>query len=358
MRLKIFIAVKLGFCVVCTSLFGALPADTVLKKFEELYTAGKYYDAARLFQQQVQQLGTDENPQLKTIYYNGLGKAYSQLGKPVEALKYFQQAGKLAHQLKDSAAIGKIEKNIGALYEEQKNFEQALTHYQQSKNIAQKIGDRFLQADLLNNIGIIYEQQRKYEAALNNYRQALAIYKKLKKPDRLALAYNNLGIVYKYQGEYDQAISFYQKSASYAKLINDQFMIAATLNNIGNVYGMKKDFATAINFNKQSLRIAEKIEATAVIVEAISSIAEHYAKAGNYRQAWRYLNTRKPFSSSKNGFRVFIKQKLLLSVFEVLKLFTNKFCSRAQLFLNTQQLVVFRNPVRAWSRTSFDLTAV
>ena len=124
-------------------------------------------------------------------------------------------------------------------------------------------------------------------------------------------------------------------------------MIAATLNNIGNVYGMKKDFATAINFNKQSLRIAEKIEATAVIVEAISSIAEHYAKAGNYRQAWRYLNTKKPFFDEENGFRVFIKQKLLLSVFEVLKLFTNKFCSRAQLFLNTQQLVVFRNPVRA-----------
>lgn len=265
-------------------------ADSVIVQSEELYTQGKYEEAIQILNERLKIAQKNGEKSLEVILYNGIGKAYSQLGKSIQALQNYQLAAKLAELLKDQLSLGKIEKNIGALYEEQKDFKQALEHYKLADSIAHNIGDEGLLADINNNKGIIYEQQLNYPLALKTYQKALSSYQKIGNKSRMALSLNNIGIVYKYLGKYDEAISYYKKSLKYSEEIGDKFFVAANLNNIGNVYAMQKNYTKAIKFNEKSLAISKEIQATNIVVEALSSLAEDFAGLGNYKKAYEMNN--------------------------------------------------------------------
>lgn len=262
--------------------------DSTIIKSEALYRKGEYEKAIQILSARLLVAEQKKEIRLKMDLYNNIGKAYSQLGKPIEALKNYQTAAAIADELNEKTSLGKIEKNIGALYEEQKNFEQALVYYKRAETIAKESNDEALLADVYNNTGIVYEQQLKYSLALESYQKALNRYQKLKKTDRIALTLNNIGIVYKFLGNYPKAISFYTQSLKYSKELGDNFFVAANLNNIGNVYAMMKDYPKAISYNTKSLKLAQSISATNIIVEALESLAEDYAGTGDFKKAYEW----------------------------------------------------------------------
>ncbi|TKB96936.1 tetratricopeptide repeat-containing sensor histidine kinase [Pedobacter cryophilus] len=264
--------------------------DSAIIKSDSLYRAGEYQKVINLLQNRLVTAQSKKEKVIEIVIYNSFGKAYSQLGKPVEALKNYQIALKKAETDNEKQQSGKILKNIGALYEEQKNFSQALTFYERAQNIAIEIKDESLLADCYNNTGIIYEQQLKYDLALSVYKKALQIYQKLQKTDRIALSLNNIGIVYKYLGELPKAIEYYNQSLIYSEKLGDKFFVAANLNNIGNVYALLKNYPKAIEFNTKSLKIAESIQATNIVVEAYGSLAEDYEGLGDYKKALYFKN--------------------------------------------------------------------
>ncbi|MEO6150270.1 MAG: sensor histidine kinase, partial [Mucilaginibacter sp.] len=225
---------------------------------------------------------------VETIIYNSLGKIHSQLGKPVESLKYYQLAIKIAEAAGDKQRSGKILKNIGALYEEQKNFTQALAYYDRAEHLALEIKDGSLLADCYNNQGVVYEQQLNYPKALVVYKKALVIYQKLGKEDRIALTLNNIGIVYKFLKQFPEAIDYYNRSLAYSEKLGDKFFVAANLTNIGNLHALMHDYNKALDFNQRGLAIAQSIDATNIVVEALGSIAEDYAGLGNFKKAYEY----------------------------------------------------------------------
>ncbi|HEX8378339.1 MAG TPA: tetratricopeptide repeat protein [Pedobacter sp.] len=262
--------------------------DQAIIKADSLYRAANYKACIAILDNRLRKAKAQNEKLLQITLYNSLGKAYSQLGKPVEALKNYHAALKLADINKDQAKSGKILKNIGALYEEQKNFEQALSYYDKAQNIAVETQDTSLFADCLNNRGIIFEQQFKYDKALDVYKKALAIYQKTATEDRIALTLNNIGIVYKYLKQYQRAIDYYSSSLQYSKKLGDRFFVAANTTNIGNVYAMMHNYPKAIEYHKSGLKLALEINSPNIIVEAYASLADDYAGLGRYQEAYSF----------------------------------------------------------------------
>lgn len=284
-----------GIFIACIFIYFLSPVfsfqtDKTIFQSEKLYTQGKYQEAIQLLYKRLKVAKQKNEAKTEIILYNGIGKAYSQLGKSIIALENYQKAAKLADKLNDQLSLGKIEKNIGALYEEQKDFKQALVHYKLAEVIAESIKDEALTADINNNKGIIYEQQFNYPLALKTYQKALYSYKKIGKKDRIAISLNNIGIVYKYLSNYAKAIDYYEQSLKYSEELGNKFLVAANLNNIGNVYAMLKNYPMAIEYNHKSLILAQEIKATNIVVEALGSLAEDYAGAGDFRKAYQ-MNT-------------------------------------------------------------------
>ncbi|MGY3211746.1 tetratricopeptide repeat-containing sensor histidine kinase [Mucilaginibacter sp. HD30] len=277
------------FAFLCLPLF-SFAEDPAILKSDSLYRKADYRQAISVLEARLTLAQKNKENVIKIVLYNSLGKAYSQLGESVEALKNYQLAIKMTEVTGDKQRTGKILKNIGALYEEQKNFTQALSYYDKAQDIAIAIKDQSLLADCYNNRGIIYEQQLKYDNALAVYKKALAIYQKLNIPDRIALSLNNIGIVYKFQKKFPQSLEYYNRSLIYSEKLGDRFFVAANLNNMGNVYALMSNYPKAIEFNTRGLKIAEDIKATNIMVEAYGSLADDYAGIGDLQKALELKN--------------------------------------------------------------------
>ena len=188
----------------------------------------------------------------------------------------------------DKLNVAKTSKNIGALYEEQKDLVTAMQYYAIAYNYAQQLQNKSLIADCLNNMGVVYEQEYKYKKAVVAYNRALIIYKSQGDEQRIAMTLNNLAIVYKYLMNYRQSIKYYEASLVLSKKLGDQFMIAANQNNLGNVYAMQGNFSKSLEMCLMSNTNAKAINAQDVIIESNDGIATAYEKLNQFQKAIQY----------------------------------------------------------------------
>ncbi|MBL0355524.1 MAG: tetratricopeptide repeat protein [Chitinophagaceae bacterium] len=296
--MRIFLLLLLLCIATCVTIV-AQPDSTLINKAVELYDKGEYEKALPDFEKclAAAKLTTDKRSQADI--YNYIGHIYSQTGKVTNAFQAYHQAASISDDIGNKNASARAMINIGALYEEQKDYKKALDNYSKAEAIGLLIRDSSVIADCANNKGVVYEQYlKKYPEALREYNKALLIYAKLNDRRHLAITYNNLGIVYKYQGNYVKAIDQYKRSLRIGEAIGNQFLIAANMTNIGNVYAMQKDYINAIAYNTDGLNIALKIKAMNVVVEAAGSIAEDYAGMKDYKRAFEWQQKFSQYSDS------------------------------------------------------------
>jgi signal transduction histidine kinase len=293
------ICLALLFAVYCLHTVFAQTNGTLIAAAADLYKKGAYEEALPIFEKCLATAKQANDSSSQVILYDHIGHVYSQTGRPAEALRFYQQSAVISEITGNKAASARSLINIGALYEEQKDFTKALENYSVAENIGLLIHDSSIIADCANNKGVIYEQYlKKYPEAIKEYNKALNIYSKLQDQPHLAMTYNNLGIVYKYQGNYSKAIEYYKRSLAIGESTGNQFLIAANMTNIGNVFAMQKEYQKAIEYNTGGLDIALKIKAMNVVVEAAGSIAEDYAGMKNYEKAYEWHQRFSAYSDS------------------------------------------------------------
>ena len=276
----------------------AQSADSLLQHGIELYNHGDYEKSIAVLESLLGEARLKKDNKSLAVIYNNLGNAHSNIGKQVEALKYYQDAVRISEQLGDKKRVAKTLKNIGTLYEEQNNLAAALVQYNKAETIATEIQDSATIADCANNKGVVYEVQKDYASALVSYKKALAIYKDLKLEDRIALTLNNLGIVYKYLGRYKEAISSYSQALALSEKLGDKFLIGANYSNMANIYMLMHEYETAIALNTKSLDIAREISAVNIIIAVYESMAECYVGLKDYAAAYQYQQKFKAISDS------------------------------------------------------------
>jgi len=192
----------------------------------------------------------------KSTALGSIGNIYHNLGKPDEALEYYQQALEINRKLSgyEQGAAHNLN-NIGTLYNELGKQDEAMKCQEEALEISKKFKDEKAIANSLTNIGIIYTNSGKPEEALKLFQEALEINKKLKYEEGIANVFNNIGLAHSKLKETDQALNYYQKALSINKKIGYKEGVATNLGNIGLIYITLGKSEEALKYYQEALEV-------------------------------------------------------------------------------------------------------
>lgn len=282
-------------------------------------------------------------------YYNTIANSYFHLGYHKEALKYYNLSLENNHPLDDIGIFlstlnnkhlihskksniqeskkfleGVIElfenqnsknnynlfpfyNNLGAIYEEEKQYKKALDLYIKSLNIL--INNNLNQnhigyAEIYNSIGLNYYNQTDYEKAIIYYNKAIHVLENINKEHYyIAITNKSIGQAYQALIDYVNAEKYYKKSLELATLIfeRNHYIVSDIYFELGSLYFETKKYEYALDMYKKSLLVQENLDKDNNIYKdgIYASIAEIYKIQGNIGQSISYFeNELKKFSEN------------------------------------------------------------
>ena len=229
------------------------------------YFLSKLNQAEKHFKESLNILKRAENKiaklPAKSTALGNIGNIYHNLGKPDEALEYYQQALEINRKLGYEQGVAHSLNNIGTLYNELGKYDEALKYQEEALEISKKFKDEQAIANSLTNIGIIYTDSGKPEEALKLFQEALEINEKNKTQEGLANVFNNIGLAHSNLKETDQAINYYQKALKINKKIGYKEGVATNLGNIGLIYITLGKPEEVLKYYQEALEIFTHMDA-------------------------------------------------------------------------------------------------
>ena len=191
----------------------------------------------------------------KSAALGNIGNIYHNLGKPDEALEYYQQALEINRKLGYEQGAAHNLNNIGTIYNELGKHDEALKCQEEALEISKKFKDEQAIANSLTNIGIIYTDSGKPEEALKLFQEVLEINNKNKYQEGIANVFNNIGLAHSKLRETDQALDYYQKALKINKKIGYKEGVATNLGNIGLIYITLGKSEEALKYYQEALEV-------------------------------------------------------------------------------------------------------
>lgn len=152
--------------------------------------------------------------------YRLIGEALVRLGRPKQAIPYYQQAGVAFRELGDERGIAIFENQTGDFYLELGQPQLALTHFRQSMQLAERLQLELLQADVLDGIANALRLLKRPAEAMPPARRALAIAQKQGNELGISTAYGTMGQLYRAQQDYPNAETYLKKAIALAEKNN------------------------------------------------------------------------------------------------------------------------------------------
>ena len=169
-----------------------------------------------------------------SILMNLQGNAYADLGKTIDAIKFFKKSIELNESYADPHY------NLGHIYQSDDKYDEAITCYKNAIEINPKYYAAY------NNLGNIYKEIGDLDAAIGSFKKAINL-----KP-KFAEAYYNLGTALTEKGALDEAMDSFQ-SALEIKPNNPDFY--KNMGNLGNILKEQGKLEEAIEAYKKAISI-------------------------------------------------------------------------------------------------------
>jgi len=205
------------------------------------------------------------------------------------ALKYGNNALRLAEDLDDKKGIAQSYNDMGIIYMDQTRYDYALENYSKALQIRLVMSDSSGIASLYNKMGIIYQKQGKLSKALESQLKALEIYEALNHERWIAYSLNNIAIINFNIGDLETSLEYHKRSLEIRQSLNDQYGVGASYGNIANVLdGMGKTDEAISNYQR-ALNIFREIEDKEAVSVQLSNLGVIYLKKSQYNKALVYL---------------------------------------------------------------------
>ncbi len=269
-----------------------------------------------------------EDDKLIIIGNSALAYYYDRINNFSEALKYYQEALRVAERSNDSLKIGVACTNVGrVIFAERGDLKRSMDYYLRAIEIYKLKGEKNRQARTMVNIANLLAAEGNYDGALKYYKDALPfitddkarvtvysniaatyIYKKdnanaslaMKqslgilekmpnaKPDQLATAYNNLGsIMYELN---DSAVSrgYMEKALAINLKYADSAGIAMNLFNIGNLLLKNNNYKGAEDYMLRAYGMMQRQKDKQLEADMFQSMAKLYSKTNRFEKAFEF----------------------------------------------------------------------
>jgi tetratricopeptide (TPR) repeat protein len=153
-------------------------------------------------------------------------EANGRLGNYVEAARWADLAGTLAHARGEAHAELRARNYRGAIALRHGDVADAEAHFTASLEMARTLRDHTAEARALNNLGILDNIRGDPEAALANYRLALVAYQQVGLVRGMAETYHNIGISLRDKGNAPVALGAAEEAVRLATQAGDEQLIA------------------------------------------------------------------------------------------------------------------------------------
>jgi tetratricopeptide (TPR) repeat protein len=159
------------------------------------------------------------------ILLEKIGSAFKEIKNEEKGLIYLREAEEKSLRISNyssrvlNESIFNIEKNLGVIYRNRKDFEKAIYHLNKAFAFAESIDNKEAKGAVLNSLGVLFQQKKEYMKAIGAYEESL----KFKSNDAsISTTFSNLGDLYMIIGNYAKAESYLNKSYILANKVNDK----------------------------------------------------------------------------------------------------------------------------------------
>jgi len=185
-------------------------------KGEQLFSAGKYQEAAQVFSEVLKGLG-EQASYNRCMTLSKLGRCFIFQGQATQAVECCRQGFVVAEQLEPSEDVkrnmGVLQKNLADALREMGDFDGARKAYESALSIMKEINDHRSVGAINGQLGTLAMLQGNLQEAVQRHNETLTIFHRLNEPEMEAVAHHQLGIVYEEAKQWDAAEQAYRESA-------------------------------------------------------------------------------------------------------------------------------------------------
>ena len=215
----------------------------------------------------------------------------------LNAFQIGEQSIQLAKKLKYKKGLGYANKNIGAVYYYQGDYEKAIELYLKSLEYFNESKFKIGIAKSNHNLGNIYYQRGNWKQALEYYLTTLSIYEEINNEHGKALIYNSIGLVYANNEQLvDSSIAYYKKSLKIFLRLENKYDIATSYFYIGDYYYYcykeKNDSSAAniaIDYLNRCREISQKNNFLRFEAYTDELLGHIFIKEEKYEQSYEYF---------------------------------------------------------------------
>lgn len=259
-------------------------------------SALKYYDSSMT---KWKQMGNESEEAHMLL---NMANVYNRMGDYPSAADYTIRSLKKQEKLKNEFGVAVCKLTLGNVYYQQDDIDGALRSYKeayQGNKLSKKNPD--FEGAVLGNIGAMYEQKKDYDSALIYMRMAVATFKKNGIETKLASAYNNMGACYRNLNQYDSAIYYghlgydiYKKGDRPEGVANALMGLGITEETLGNI-------DSALVYFSRGAIISQQIGARDLEANFYDGLSAVYKAKKNFEKALYYKERYMSIDDSLHG---------------------------------------------------------
>jgi len=217
-----------------------------------------------------------------------LGSVYYDLGRPHEAIPYYEQALAVARSAGDRSEEGNVLGSLGNAYAALGENRRAMDYYEQRLAIAQEADDHRAEAIALANLGVAARRLGETQRALAYLERALPIARDLKDSVQESITLANMGLVYAELGASQRAVEYSEQALVIARQLGDLQAEGTILGNLGLAYADLGELQRAVEYDEQALAIFQQIGDRSGVGNVLNTLGLAYAALGETQRAIDY----------------------------------------------------------------------
>lgn len=257
----------------------------VLQPIDEQYL-GLWGHFQRIIELRSSVLDKPVRPALRATNFAGLAASYQVVGEYDPAIRFYEEAVRIAHEQGDGDAeatyvghLGRVYRHVGLMIEAVESFRRALQHYeakgdrrsvgiwtdrtaygtwylgrlgeaieleQRAIAIASEVGDHRTEAAGLSNLGVMYQTDGRADLALLQQRKSLELTRQVGDRRGETIVVGRLGALAFDARDYDAALTHHTSALTIAEAISDRRERSNQLIGLGRALAAKDDFAGAV----------------------------------------------------------------------------------------------------------------
>jgi signal transduction histidine kinase len=196
------------------------------------------------------------------------------------AIKLHKEIKALGEASNDTILMGNSFLDIGVLYARKDEYYVAVDYFFKSLELYEAVNYDAYIPSILNNIGAIYQDTKDYDKALVYLKKAKDNYGE-EEGNIIVYLLINLGVTSKNLGLYDEALEYYNQALEKAVVLDDSEVLVAQIKNVkGQLYLAQNEKEKALSFSKEALSVFRKENSKEDIAECLIRMATIYRVQG------------------------------------------------------------------------------